>query len=60
MSFTFHIIGIIVIYLSFPIGFFMIKERLKRGGNLMGLIFAPIMVSFFLGAGALVFAVATM
>ena len=58
--YTLHIIGIIVLYLSFPVGFFLIKERLKRGGNLMAIIFAPILVSFFLGAGAMVFAVATM
>jgi hypothetical protein len=58
MNYALHIISIFVLYLLFPVGFLLIKNRLKRGGNLMPVVVVPILFSFFIGAGILLYAVA--
>jgi len=44
------------VYIMFAIGFLLLKQRIRIGKSVKPIIVAPILLSFFAGAGILIYA----
>ena len=50
------IVGAFTVYILFAVGLLLVKQRIRVGKSVKPVIVAPILVSFFAGAGILLYA----